>query len=377
MYVNNFEDKILDNDKFFQVISKNTLEGFLLVDKNFKVIKISPVGLNILGLKQLPDLLYFNKLIPKDCLRLEADKTLTTSLINSKKSFLVSVIEFSDKEFILKLTPVDLNNAIIDQLTEKIDFLKAQNRLKSAFLANLSHDLKSPLHSLKGFSQTLLEGISGELTDQQRKFIMIISRNADLLSRMINNIIDLSKIDAKKVTCKFENFRLHNMFNSIYSIFKPIAINKNIEFELILNNLENQEIQSDENRLSQIILSLLDNSIRFSSEGKIILTLEHLSKEDLKKINNSLSNETKQYLENYVKISISDQGQVIPESMIPNFFDEYTDFEDHKSRKYGVAGLNYIASKKLLETLHGDIWLDSSNKEQTIFSFIVPVSDQK
>ena len=140
------------------------------------------------------------------------------------------------------------------------------NRAKSEFLANMSHELRTPLNSIIGFSDLMLDGNAGEIADMQKKFLGNISTSGKHLLSLINNILDLSKIEAGKMELNYELFGLYNTIDEIKQVISPLAQKKNIDLKVV-NDGSLQEIYADRVRFKQILFNLANNAIKFTPQG--------------------------------------------------------------------------------------------------------------
>ena len=238
------------------------------------------------------------------------------------------------------------------------------DRLKSAFLANMSHEIRSPMNGIMGFSQLLQEGDYPR--DEQQKFFEIIHSRARHLLHIINDLVDVSKIEAKQLTLEYEHFYLNDMMQEIYSVFAN-ELESRGEAHIRLNvyrglNDEESYIKSDVNRLRQIMDNLLSNAIKFTHEGTIEFGYE---------IKN----------ENTLLFYVKDGGVGIPKDQQQNIFERFRQVGDSTSKSHEGTGLGLTISKNLVELLGGEIWMKSMEGEGTTFYFTLPYevkqSDEK
>jgi len=228
---------------------------------------------------------------------------------------------------------------------------ESADRLKSAFLATMSHELRTPLNSIIGFSGILLQEKPGPLTEEQRKQLRMIQSSGNHLLSLINDILDLSKIEAGQVFPKMENLNLIEVLDEIIKLAEPLAKNKSNSLTLI--SKEPVLIFSDRQRIRQIIFNLVDNAIKFTSQGSITIDC---SKED-----------------DLAKIEIADTGIGIGEEDQKKLFKPFIQVENYLARKHQGSGLGLSICKKLIELLGGTIRLKSELGKGSTFTVLLPM----
>lgn len=241
----------------------------------------------------------------------------------------------------------DLNKEL--QLQKK-DLIQA-NEAKDAFLANVSHELKTPLNSINLISAVMKKNSDNNLNQKQIKNLEIINSCGQNLQYLINDILDISKLDAGEVVLINETFDLKNSLDNLYEIILPQAKNNNINFEYEFD--ENRKyIYSDENRIMQIIKNFLSNSLKFTKNGNILLKMEDN--------------------EDFVEISVKDNGIGIEEKKIKDIFDRFKQIDASINRKYGGTGLGLSISYALSKLLEGKITVESEIDLGSTFTLSVP-----
>ncbi len=241
----------------------------------------------------------------------------------------------------------DLNKEL--QLQKK-DLIQA-NEAKDAFLANVSHELKTPLNSINLISAVMKKNSDNNLNKKQIKNLEIINSCGQNLQYLINDILDISKLDAGEVVLINETFDLKNSLDNLYEIILPQAKNNNINFEYEFD--ENRKyIYSDENRIMQIIKNFLSNSLKFTKNGNILLKMEDN--------------------EDFVEISVKDNGIGIEEKKIKDIFDRFKQIDASINRKYGGTGLGLSISYALSKLLEGKITVESEIDLGSTFTLSVP-----
>jgi len=284
---------------------------------------------------------------------------------------------------VVKQVSLPLESAILYEEIKKTNIkLEKLEKLKSEFISIVSHELRTPLTSIKNSLDIMLTGKTGEITKVQNNFLSIAKRNVDRLSGIINDLLDLSKIEAGKMEYRFEPLNIIEPIQFVISTFEHLADKKNIK---ILTNIPGNisKVYGDMNRIEQVLSNLVSNAIKFTPEnGLIKITAEEIN---AKEIDTSLFYRDTSALTlkqpfmpegDYVKISVEDTGIGIKQSDIPKVFDKFQQIESSLSREVGGTGLGLSIARQLIEAHRGEIWLESEIHKGSKFSFILPVMMQ-
>lgn len=227
-------------------------------------------------------------------------------------------------------------------------------KMKSQFLATMSHELRTPMNAIIGFSQVLLRQRSGSLSLHQVQMIERIHNNGKNLLELINDILDLSKIDAKKIELKSESFNLMHLISTTLESLLPLADEKNLELCFDCHDyFKEKSIIGDRDRLRQILVNLLSNAIKFTEIGNITVQLESLPGDRL-------------------NIIVRDTGIGIAKDRQERIFEEFYQGDQTTTRKYSGTGLGLAITKSLVELMKGKIDLESQLGQGTTFSLELP-----
>lgn len=279
------------------------------------------------------------------------------------------------EEVIITVRNVARNQKLLNGLKSELEKTARISQNKSTFIASLSHELRTPVHSIIGFSQAMLDGISGKMLEKQEKYVSIISKNANNLLILLNNILDLSKIEAGKMEFNLKNFDVVQLINSTTELVSHFASDKKLEFSVDLSDIVKRNIYSDENMVRQVLLNVLNNAVKFTEIGSVNLKVLHPDLEFIKshEINVPVDFTDKSYL----MFSVTDTGIGIAEEDVNSIFDEYRQFDRSASKKFGGTGLGLAITKKILSHLGGVIWAESEYSQGSTFSFIIPIERPK
>lgn len=231
-------------------------------------------------------------------------------------------------------------------------------RVKSEFLANMSHEIRTPMNAILGLSQLLFQT---ELSETQQDYLNKIQHSAQLLLRMINNILDLSKIEAAKLILEEIDFDFANVLNHLSNMFSHLASKKGLELSFVTDDRIPKVLRGDPLRLQQILINLISNALKFTSVGKVEVKIELLDE--------SVKNKSKQVL---LKASISDTGIGLTPEQLAQLFQSFSQADSSTTRKYGGTGLGLAIVKKLVHLMDGQMGVKSKHGQGSTFYVIIP-----
>jgi len=271
---------------------------------------------------------------------------------------LLTLISHENENQIIHSVIRDISNRKkIEQkiLQSKQDAEKA-NQLKSEFLANMSHEIRTPMNAIIGFSDILKNNIKNK---KNLSFIEKISKSGDDLLYLINDILDLSKIEAGQLTIQKENSNIYDLINEIPSIFSEISHNKEIPIKIKISKDVPSNIYIDAQRIKQVLLNLVSNALKFTAEGYVSINVNSTIVKN--KANNLIN----------LEIKVKDTGIGIPKNQKDVIFQSFRQIEGQSTRKYGGTGLGLTISKSILELMNGTISLESKENKGSTFTIRV------
>ena len=351
----NAKDKSTEGEEISTVNSiTNRLLSVPVFDKNQLVLVASVANKDTnyddIDAKQLS--IYLHE-VWKIVLRMRSDFALKES---------EQVLKQQNEEFNAVNDDLNESNQRILEINKELirskEKAEESDRLKSSFLANMSHEIRTPMNAITGFSELLR--IPGLEHDTVNQYVEIINANSQQLLSIIDDIIDISRIEAGQVSVSNNKININKLLNEVSCIFKPLANNKGLDF-IVECGLDDEKAMTitDETRLRQVLNNLLSNSIKFTTEGSI-------------KLGYIFSNNNFEF---YVK----DTGIGIAREHFEIIFERFRQVESGMSRKYGGTGLGLTIARMLAELLDGRIWLTSELGKGTTFYFSLPtlaVEDQ-
>ncbi|OGU73248.1 MAG: hypothetical protein A2V93_03000 [Ignavibacteria bacterium RBG_16_34_14] len=245
------------------------------------------------------------------------------------------------------------------ELKEKADELAIQKEraeesthMKSQFLANMSHELRTPMNSILGLSELILE--SSSLKGKNKERLEVVLKSGKRLMNLINDILDLSKIEAGKMEIREEQLLLDELIDDVENAITPLTLNKNIEFKLTKKINTHIQISTDKGRITQVLINLLSNAVKFTEKGQVELIISAPDSDAL-------------------KFDIVDSGIGMSQSDLQIIFEEFRQIDGTTTRKYGGSGLGLTICKKIADMLNGSISVQSEIGKGSTFSFSIPL----
>ena len=261
------------------------------------------------------------------------------------------------------------NNKLLRKANHEIEGkakeLEIANKYKSEFLANMSHELRTPLNSIIVLSQLLENKKANEpLTEKQLEYSKTIHSSGKNLLRLIDDILDLSKVESGKIDINFDQVNLAELAENTKSLFTPIILQKNIDFKIEIEDGLPEKIISDEQRLQQIINNLLSNAFKFTETGYVKMNICRPKEEDIKNY------KIEENVNKLISIEIIDTGIGIPADKQTLIFEAFKQVDGTISRKYGGTGLGLSISRELARLLGGNIYLKSEEGKGSKFTLV-------
>ncbi len=376
-------DAISNRSSFFESVIKNKETIELKFTEQMPVIRTGTLSLQIKNLLIIP-VIYNNNVIAIlelgsfNAISAEArqyllniQEQLAIGLTNAKAFMqlenLVNELKNLNEDYQKQNEQVRKQNEILlnlhNQLKEKADELTIQKQkaeestqLKSQFLASMSHELRTPMNSILGLTELILEESSLNSKDKERLQVVLISGRR--LLNLINDILDLSKIEAGKMEKHLEEVALDSFLSEIETIVKPLIDKKSLKFSILRHSNTNVILNVDRGKIAQVLMNLLGNAVKFTEKGSVEL---HVTLMDNK----------------LLKFDVMDSGIGISEEDQIIIFEEFRQIDGTNTRKYNGTGLGLSICKKIADLLEGDLTVQSKIGKGSVFSFVLPINAEE
>ncbi|PJJ79424.1 hybrid sensor histidine kinase/response regulator [Mucilaginibacter auburnensis] len=351
----------------FSLIVKNSADIISVVNaESFGIISINPAVERILGFT--PEKLTGTSIID---LTIESERAPFRTALGRiiKDNIASSVFEYQFNTFskaviwvecriayrnrtlFLNISDISAQKSYQEQLVKSKELAEYGKKAKETFLANMSHELRTPVNGIIGISNLLRKT---DLTEQQRSMIELLEVSSQSLLGVINDVLDISKIDAGKFSIVRTPGNLHELIRSVYRLLKFKADEEFIEFFLEIDPQVPEYIIFDSLRLNQILMNLLSNALKFTKRGYVKLNVSVIEKQDNKV---------------RLKFNVEDTGIGIPQHRLGAIFNSFEQAEDDTATKYGGTGLGLAIVKKLAELKGGDLIVNSQVNKGSVFTF--------
>ncbi|WP_434097415.1 HAMP domain-containing protein [Streptomyces massasporeus] len=284
----------------------------------------------------------------------------TESLLGESQRLAMQLQERSD-ELQKQQGELQRSNA---ELEEKAALLATSSQYKSEFLANMSHELRTPLNSLLILARLLSDNPDGHLSDQEVQFATTIHRSGSDLLQLINDILDLSKIEAGRMDVRPKRLPLIKLLDYVHATFRPLTLDRGLAFDVAVGEGVPREMFSDEQRLQQILRNLLSNAIKFTANGKVELRVDRVEDAEHRYVRDT---------GDIIAFAVSDTGIGIAPEKLPVIFEAFQQADGTTNRKYGGTGLGLSISREIAGLLGGRIVAESEPGKGSTFTLYVPV----
>lgn len=332
-------------------IISNMFEGIMLTDKKGEIVVMNPSLRKLFFVDSHPE-----GKKPIEILRNNKIQQITDDIIKTRQRLATEeTLAALPEEKTIRINGVplikdgELQGAIL--VFHDITELKRLERVRQDFVANVSHELRTPLSNIKGYSETLL---SGALEDKKNSmgFIEIIHHESERLAKIIDDLLDIAKIESGKMSMAFLPVDIRPVLNKVFEILKKSAADKSIGIQLLIP-ADIPKILADEGRLAQVLVNLLDNAIKYTLDHGIV-TIRAVK------------------TDGFVQIDIADTGIGIPEKDVSRIFERFYRIDKARSRELGGTGLGLSIAKHLVQSHGGKIWVESIVGKGSTFSFTMP-----
>ena len=366
-----------EQDKMQSMVA-SMAEGAVMFDAHGDLTVLNPKARSMLGLSPAEEFTaqaFFKSIVWKEigaflAQPVEEDGAVQEFTIDAQPE---------PKTLLVAVTPVTNNSgetlgrlAVISDVTLEREL----DRMKSDFVAVVSHELRTPLASIKMFISNLIDGIEGEINEGQRDTLGRVAKNVDRLSRLINDLLDLSKLEAGKMQIRLAALDINEALESIAQVFTPTAEEKAVAVRLDAPD-HLPVLWADPDRFDQVLTNLVGNALKFTPEsGEVTIGASYRKPEPAEQLHQQDSPSPLSG-EGYVVISVTDTGPGIPEDDIEQVFDKFYQTDHSMTRKTGGTGLGLPICREIITKHGGRIWATSELGKGATFAFEIPVDSRR
>lgn len=367
-----FENTIIESEERLSQLLNAAFEGIAIIDENVVLKDANRQFAKMLGVKYFKieniNFLQYLDDESKEKLREAIDNKLTEQFelllnIDNKITYVLSHVKpilykgFNAYAFTLQ-DITELKQTEQELIRTKIQAEQA-NRAKSDFLANMSHEIRTPLNGITGMVNLMQKS---NPNDQQKRFLNIIESSSKSLLQIINDILDISKVEAGKMTLSPSDFSLSHVLSSIEKLLLSKAKERNNELIINIDKNIPEFLFGDDLRIKQILINLVGNAIKFTENGEVSITVSN-------------TYITQDLIE--LKVAVSDTGIGISKEKQKNIFNSFVQADGGTTKRYGGTGLGLTITKTLIQLMDGSIWVESEENKGTTFIFTIHVLKSK
>lgn len=282
-----------------------------------------------------------------------------------------SSYEDDEEKIIVSVRDVSTTQKMLNKLLFEHEYLNKLTKNKNMFLTKISGELTSPVHSINGFSQAILEGLGGNVTEKQEKYLKIINKNSTQLLDLINSVVEYSKLESGLYEYEFKNFDFVSLMTLLFNEYKPKADEKKLILNFNLNSLGRRNIYSDENILKKTLEIILENCIATTENGSVQVVVSHPDAEYLEIAGFSIAPNVDD--KSYLMIQVIDTGLGLSETDLNNIFDPYVNIDKFIAKKAVSKCMEMGIVYNFVRLMKGKIWAESESMKGTSYTFIIPV----
>jgi len=346
-------------------ILESMTNGVLVVDEQQKIILTNPRAAQLLDMDPKQSAGRHVRL----AVPYEGVSKLYDSIAAEQREYLTSDVQIEDRKtgrpVVLKINMAKVRDhhgvsigtvSVFDDKTQE----KEVDRMKSEFVSTTSHELRTPLASIREAVALIFEEAAGRVSNDQKKFLSIAQRNIDRLAALINDLLDVSKIESGRMTLQMTSLDLNDVVREVISTFELVARDKDIK---IIGELSEQPLllQGDHDRIIQVMANLLSNALKFTSTGgKVTVITEMYQKEA-----------------GFVMVKVKDNGVGIDTDDMSKLFQRFRQVDSSMTRKVGGTGLGLAICKDLISLHGGAIWGESKKSKGSTFTFVLPIKQKR
>ncbi len=368
----------MDFISFFKKVNASSVfdylpDGLVLTDFSGKVLFSNSYAQKLMGLNDgdnIAEVLDVNLSMIESLIDNKVQSVFKVTKDDGEAYVEVSAAKVEDEaKFVITVRNVTQTHKFMKKMLVETESSKKVNRDKNSFLVKIANELKSPLHSIDGFSKALLEGLGGEITEKQNKYLNIINKNSHELLFLIDKVVEQSRLEAGLYEWDFKHLDIVNLMQSVIRPYKDELEQKSIELSVDIEGVVKRTCFADETALKCVFDTLMDLAVKSTYLGNIQVELFHPTLEAVAQQDIEVSETATE--KSFIQFSISDSGSGMSDTEKAYIFDPYYQIESG-NKKNVAKSLALAIDKALIKNMRGKIWVESAAMQGSKFSFIIP-----
>jgi len=362
------EDELAESEKKFKTMFESSKDAIMILTPEGKYLDANSASKELFECKDVSQVLSmdvsgFSPEMQSDGKKSseKASKMISEAMEKGSNFFEWVHKRLTGTEFFstVLLTRMELRGQVVLQATVRdITELKKVESLKNEFIGTVSHELRTPLTALKESIGIVLDGSAGEVNEEQKDFLDTAKRNVDRLSRLINDVLDLQKLESGKMSFDMQENDMNFLIEDVKNTMEPVCTRKGLTLS-VKREEKLPAVVFDRDRMIQVLTNLVNNAIKFTERGGITIGVDYKDGE------------------NTYRVFVEDTGSGIKQDDIPRLFQRFEQLKTSGSRKTGGTGLGLAISKQIVEAHGGKIWAESEIGKGSRFIFLLPVKEQR
>jgi len=368
----------MDFISFFKKVNASSVfdylpDGLVLTDLGGKVLFSNAYAQKLMGLSDgdnIAEVLDVNLGMIESLIDNKVQSVFKITKDDGEAYVELSAAKIDDEaKFVITVRNVTQTHKFMKKMLVETESSKKVNRDKNSFLVKMANELKSPLHSIDGFSKALLEGLGGDITEKQNKYLNIINKNSHELLFLIDKVVEQSRLEAGLYDWNFKHLDVINLLQLVIRPYKDIIAEKSIDLTLDVEGVVKRTCFADEAALKTVFDTLMDLAVKSTYLGSIHIELFHPDLEFVAQQDIEVPETATE--KSYLQFSITDSGSGMSETEKAFIFDPYYQLESG-NKKNIAKSLALAIDKALIKNLRGKIWVESAAMQGSKFSFIIP-----
>ncbi|MBI5848903.1 MAG: PAS domain S-box protein [Nitrospirae bacterium] len=390
------EEKLKESEQKYISLVETTGTGYVIIDHEGRVLDANQIYIRLSGHNNFDEI----------CGRSVVEWTAACEIEKNEKAVATCIkdgyirnLEIGYVDSQGNVTSVEINASVLikdgkprilslcrditerkqkeDELRQALLMAESGIKARGEFLSNMSHELTTPLNSIIGFSQVMLDDISGALNEQQREYLQAIQQGGERLNEIYSELLQFASLESGELKVITETFLLNDLLKSSLLLFNEKANLKGVSLSLKTDLPSEIQIEADRGKLSQVMFSLLDNAVKFTPSGGSVWVQALLISDvgAIRQVAQEKGRGSASPLQDrdFIEISVADTGIGIKQEDMPRLFKSFQQLESVYTKKYKGTGIGLLLAQKLIELHGGRVWIESESGKGTTVTFVIPI----